>query len=187
MRASSCGIGELPFHQYVWVDTHFTHHEPSGWVPAVWYGLVAFPGRCWGCTVLLETGACYRNVPLMGLATTPQPEPVWTAADAQTWDCYGLTFSVWRYTYLADLDVEARTNGRILPGRYLFSVAPLEDAFSQVPEQAKEFTFVALDNGRLTCQPTNHLRFHERSFTTAVVGSPFPRGLRRQTEVYTCE
>ena len=183
----SSGIGELPTHQYVYVDSVFTHEEPQGFLPAVWYGLVAHPGRTWGCTLLLESGACYRNLPLHALATGPLPEPVWTAQDAQRWDCYGYDFSAVQYRYLAELDVEARTNGRVLPGRYLFSVAPLGDGFSQCPEQAKEFTFVALDNGRMTVQPTNHVRFHERSFTTAQPGAPWPRGLRRQAEVWSCE
>ena len=186
MRHSS-GIGELPTHQYVWVDSLFTHKEPHGWLPAVWYGLVAMPGRCWGCTVLLESGACYRNLPPHALAISPMPEPIWTPQDAQRWDCYGYDFSTLQYRYLSELDVEVRLKDRILAGRYLFSVAPLRDGFSQCPEQAKEFTFVALDNGRMTVQPTNYIRFHERSFTTAVPGSPFPHGLRRQAEIYSCE
>jgi len=126
-------------------------------------------------------------LPLIALATQPFPEPVWTEKDAQYWDCYGLDFSCLQYRYLSECDVDARTNGRVLAGRYLFSVAPLHDAFSQYPEQAKEFTFVALDNGRITVQPTNHVRFYEKSFTTAIPGSPFPKGLRRQREVFSCE
>jgi len=46
---------------------------------------------------------------------------------------------------------------------------------------------VSLDNGRLTIQPTNHVRIHERSFTTATPGAPFPTGLRRQTDIWSCE
>jgi hypothetical protein len=181
------GIGELPTHRYVYVDTLFTHVEPQGFVPAVWYGLVAHPGRTWGCTVVLESGAMYRALPPHALAMGPLPEPTWTPKDAQRWDCYGYDFSAVQYRYLAELDVEARTNGRILPGRYLFSVAPLGDGFSAAPDQAKEFTFVALDNGRLTIQPTNHVRIHERSFTTATPGTRFPTGLRRQTDIWSCE
>jgi len=182
------GIGELPTHQYVWVDSRFTHATAHGFIPAVWYGLVAHPGRMWGCTVLLgDSGACYRNLPPHALATGLLPEPAWTPQDAQRWDCYGYTFSAHAYRYLKELDVDVRTNGRILPGRYLFSVAPLGDGFSEYPGQAKEFTWVALNNGRLTCQPTNHVRFHERSFTSSTARGQFPKGLRRQTEVFTCE
>ena len=65
-------IGQLPHHQYVQVDTRFTHTQPVlPSTPAVWFGLVSYPGRAWGCTVLLESGAVYRNLPLHALAHTP--------------------------------------------------------------------------------------------------------------------
>jgi hypothetical protein len=38
-------VGELPKHQYVWIDTAFTQQEPNGFVPAVWFGLVSMRGR----------------------------------------------------------------------------------------------------------------------------------------------
>jgi hypothetical protein len=181
------GIGELPVHRYVFVDSLYTHEEPHGFIPAVWFGLVSIPNRVWGCTVLLEDGACFRNLPPMALATGPQPEPSWTAQDAQRWDCYGSQFATMDYQYLRELDVDVRTNGNTYPGSYLFSVAPVEDGFSRHPGQAKEFTWVALSNGRLTVQPTNHVRFHERSFTQHPPSAHFPRGLRRQTDIYSCE
>ena len=71
-------------------------------------------------------------------------------------------------------------------GTYLFTVAPVGDAYSAVPEQAKEFVFVKLDNGRLTIQPTNHVVFRDRSFTTNDA-MDFPVGLKRQTETWSCE
>jgi len=52
-------------------------------------------------------------------------------------------------------------------------------------EQAKEFHFVKLCNGRLTIQPTDHIVFRERSFTVADLD--FPKGLKRQTEIWSCE
>ena len=64
---------------------------------AVWFGLVSIPSRMWGCNVVLESGAIYRNLPLHALAACEQPEPMWTAKDAQTWDCYGYDFSVLAY------------------------------------------------------------------------------------------
>ena len=123
--------GQLPRHQYVWIDTNFTHKQPHGFIPAVWFGLVSMPGRTWGCTVMLECGAIYRNL------------------------------------------------------EYLFSVAPVEDAFSYYPEQAKEFTFVKLKNDRLTIQPTDFTLFNEKSFTDGKM--EFPKGVKRQTKVHHCE
>jgi len=69
---------------------------------------------------------------------------------------------------------------------YLFTAAPKGDGFSLVPEQAKEFSFCQLQNGRYTVQPTNHILVEERSFTRNP-DRVFPAGLKRQTDVYSCE
>lgn len=178
-------IGSLPRHIYVYVDTQYTHKEPSGFVPAVWFGLVSYPGRMWGCNVMLESGSIYRSLPPHSLAFSNNPELVWSERDSQTWDCYGEQFSCVEYEYLRSLDCAARSNGNTHRGTYLFTVAPIGDGFSAAPEQAKEFTFIKLENDRLTVQPTNHIVFKERSFTVGEY--EFPTGLKRQTEIYSCE
>lgn len=183
-------VGELPHHLYVWVDTSFTHKEPAGFIPAVWFGLVAYPGRTWGCTVMLESGAVYRNLPPHALAFDLSPDP-WLAGHAQRWDCYGWDFTVIEYSYLRGLDCKVRVDSSAeltvdkLEGQYLFTAAPVGDAFSAQPEQAKEFHFIRLDNGRLTIQPTDFIVFRERSFTDNKL--EFPVGLKRQVEIYYCE
>lgn len=177
--------GELPRHLYVWVDSAFTHRESAGFVPAIWFGLVSYPSRMWGCTVLLESGAVYRNLPVHALALTPTPAPDWTPEQAQTWDCYGWDFATLEYSFLRGLECLVRTGGGEFRGEYLFTAVPVGDGWSAAPEQAKEFTFVRLENGRLTVQPTDRLVFRERSFTNEPLA--FPRGLRRQTEVWSVE
>ncbi len=177
-------IGSLPKHQYVRVDTVFTHREPCGHAPAVWFGLVSLPGRMWGCNVLLESGALYRGLPLHALSHGNRADD-WDAGQAQRWDCYGTDWSGHEYSYLRALRVRARCGKGEFNGEYLFTVVPANDAFSEVPEQAKEFTFVKLENGRFTVQPTDHLLFEERSFT--VDQGEWPKGYKRQNEVYTCE
>ena len=178
-------VGELPRHLYIWVDSAYTHQESHGFIPAVWYGLVSYPGRSWGATVLLENGAVYRNIPSHALGFSDWPEPEWAPQDAQTWDCYGYGFTALEYSYLADLRCMALANGRQHLGRYLFTVAPVDDGFSAYPEQAKEFMFIELDNGRLTVQPTNHVLFQDKSFTTG--GWDVPTGLKRQTDIFRAE
>jgi len=142
----------------------------------------------WGCTVLLESGAVYRNLPPHALAFSMHPDEEWTAQDAQYWDCYSADFTVVEYPYLAGLRCLAKTGKTGLPshpGRYLFSVAPVGDGFSAQPEQAKEFHVLQLDGGQLTIQPTDRVVYQERSFTTSLLA--FPKGLQPQTEVYRCE
>jgi len=178
-------VGQIPAHKYCWVDSTHTHKEPSGFVPAIWYGLVSYPGRVWGCTVLLESGAIYRNLPPHAIAFNAAPDGVWTAQDAQTWDCYGWEFATLEYDYLRGLECRVLANNQEHIGEYMFTVAPVGDAYSADPGQSKEFTFVKLDNGWMTIQPTNHTVFRERSFTDNKL--EFPRGLKRQTEIWTVE
>lgn len=175
--------GPLPRHLYCFADKSFTRTGGTGFEPCVWFGLTAVPGRMWGCHVLLECGAVYRALPPHALAFAADP-PAWGPQDAQEWDCYGLQWSGLVYPYLDGLRVSARCGDANLSGEYLFTAVPIGDAYTHAPEQAKEFVFVKLDNGRLTVQPTNRVLFEELSFTT---GAEWPTDVKRQTEVYSCE
>jgi hypothetical protein len=55
--------------------------------------------------------------------------------------------------------------------------------YSREPSQAKEFTFIRLENGRFAVLPTDHIIVHETSFTNA----KWPDDIKRQTETYSCE
>lgn len=181
-------VGPLPRHLYVYVDTEFTHREVQAarFIPAVWFGLTSMPGRMWGCTVLLEgSGAVYRSLPPHAIAFSMHAEQLWPDRWAQTWDCYGTDFSTLEYPYLSGLRCLAKTGTTTSEGRYLFSVAPIGDGFSAQPEQAKEFHFLQLENGRLTVQSTDRVVYEDRSFNTGPLA--FPHGLRAQTDVYRCE
>jgi hypothetical protein len=156
--------GNLPKHQYVWTDLSLVSLA-SGWSPAVWFGISSIPGRVWGCHLLLESGAVYRNVPPHGISFSPNP-PEWSPKDAQLWDCYSSKFSVLEYDYLAGMRCQTIPEGRL--GRYLFTVVPYGEGFSEYPEQSKEFFFVQLDTGRLVILPTNRLLFRDQSFTRNV-------------------
>ena len=179
-------IGQLPKHLYIYVDSTFTHKESIGFIPAIWYGLVSYPNRMWGCTVLLECGAIYRNLPPHAIAFSEKPEINWTKKQSQTWNCYGNYFSCIEYSYLNGLNVVAKADKKDYKGKYLFTVAPVDDGFSAFPEQAKEFSFVQLNNGRLTIQPTNYLLIIEKSFTINKE-LKFPTELKIQKEVFSCE
>ncbi|MGC3989419.1 MAG: hypothetical protein QM796_07025 [Chthoniobacteraceae bacterium] len=182
-------IGNIPKHQYVYVDSSFTHTTPIGFIPAVWFGLVAFPGRLWGCNVMLESGAIYRNLPPHAIAFDDKEGVNWTPHEAQFWSCYGYDFSTLEYDYLSGLGCAARIGEeRELKhfGRYLFTVAPIGDAFSAVPEQAKEFQFIRLNNNRLTIQPTDRVVFFDSSFQKTAP-TVFPADLKRQTEIFNCD
>jgi len=170
----------LPFHQYVWVDRAFIRKDETGFEPAVWFGLHSHPGRAWGCTVMLECGAVYRNLPPHALAFSKTPQCPWTLSEALRWDCYGWQFALHRYAYLVGL--QARTKKGVLCD-YLFTAIPVEDGFSDDPSQNKEFMFMKTAGNRLLILPTNDLLFVEKSFT---VDAGWPK-LRTSDTVWTCE
>ena len=176
--------GGLPRHLYVWLDPEAVLEAPDGQPPlqAVWFGLQAICGRAWGCHCLLECGAVYRNLPLHQLRHRTDAAGGWSPGEAQEWDCYGERFSTLIYPYLDGLECRAQVshNSAWHPGSYQFTVAPLADAYTHHPEQAKEFIFIALDNGRFTAQPSDRVLFYDKSFT----GAGMPHGglwLQRET------
>jgi hypothetical protein len=69
-------------------------------------------------------------------------------------------------------------------GMYMFTMVPTADAFTAEPEQGKEFYFVALENGRFTAQPTNHVLIEDKSFCRNV---EWPKFLKRSTEWHSAE
>ena len=175
------GAGPLLRHTYCYVEPRAIGN--ADWLRVAWFGLVSHPGRTWGCHVLLECGAVYRNVPLHRLAWR-ETDVAWSPADGQTWDCYGIHFSLVEYPFLEGVRVCARTRAKEEHmGNYMFTVIPMCDGFSLEPEQSKEFYFLKLDNGRYTAQPTNHLLIHDKSFITA---AEWPR-LDRQTETWSVD
>jgi hypothetical protein len=138
--------------------------------------------RAWGCHVLLEGGAVYRNIPLHCLATR-RAAAEWGPSHAQTWDCYGYDFTTIEYPFLRGQGVIALANGDCYDGEYWFTAAPIGDGFSEEPGQSKEFYFCALSNGRITAQPTNHVLIDDKSFSKP----EWPTFLRRQKVWTSCE
>lgn len=172
----------LPHHLYVHVDSAFIRRDGKGFEPAVWFALRSEPDRAWGCHVMLECGAVYRNVPPHALAFSATPEPAWTLPQAQVWDCYGTEFDVIRYEYLVNL--EARYDGGDDRATCLFTACPSGDGFSAAPDQSKEFMFMRTTGDRLLIRPTNMVLFEERSFTE---DSGWPTDIKTSTQVWRAE
>lgn len=183
----NCGIGSIPKHKYIWVDTKFTHQNDIGFIPAVWFGLVSLPGRAWGLNIMFENGAVYRSVPPNAISFSKQPkERFWSIKKSELWDCYGYDWHATEYSYLKGLKCKASIKNEFYSGDYLFTVVPLCDGFSEAPEQSKEFKFIRLDNDRLTIQPTNKVLFIDKSFTEDD-NQILTAKLKLQTEIYSVE
>jgi hypothetical protein len=179
-------IGAIPTHQFIYVDSNFTHTDPRGWVEAWWTSITAIPGRAWGINVILrEGGAMYRNLPPHAIAFdafnyTP---PKWGIKKAQLWDCYSYYFTTLENPHIKGFPIRAKIDGTIYLGEYLFNVTHLLDGWSNAPEQDKDFYFIKLDNGRLTIQPTNRITFVDPAF---IVGTQPPK-LKLSEKVFSCE
>jgi hypothetical protein len=182
--------GSVPgTHREVWVDSAFTHRVPCGMIRGNWFGIEAHVGRVYEahCLLLLpEGGAAYRAIPLHALAHDEHPQADWTEQDAQLWDCYSWHFTTPRYPYLNGLRCKTSIRGQDHFGHYWFCIKPVMDDFSAIPEQAKEFFLIALDNGRFTLQPTNRVLLEERS-STELLTDAWPSNLQRKTKIYSAE
>jgi len=173
------GSASLPHHQYVWVDRSFIREGGTGFEPAVWFALHSHPGRAWACHVMLECGAVYRGLPPHAIAYSADPDD-WTLPQAEIWDCYGWSFSLLSYAFLAGL--QAVTKDGVLCD-YLFTAVPIGDAYSAHPSQSKEFMFMRTKGERLVILPTNGLRFIDKSFTAEGERSR----LKLSDTVWSCE
>ena len=177
-------IGNIPKHKYVWIDSRFTHEEPCGFVEAMWVGITSIPARAWGINVIIrDGGALYRNIPPNAISFDKNVSVEWSIHNAQLWDCYSYDFTTLESPHLRGMRMRAKVGDSIYTGEYLFSVAHLNDGWSDAPEQDKEFYFIMLDNGRLTIQPTNRAVFSDASF---IVNDKIPR-LKLHETIYSCE
>lgn len=175
------GAGNLPHHKYCFVESGFIRKGATGIEPCVWFAIHSHPGRAWGCHVMLENGAVYRGVPPHAMVFDEAPLVNWGLQDAQIWDCYGTQFSIVCYDYLAGLQT---VDHRGRSGRYLFTVVPLNDGYTEAPDQSKEFMFIEGDNGRLSILPTNKLLFRDSSFTKE---TEWPTDLKLTNQIWRVE
>lgn len=178
------GSGDLPKHIYCFVDSKFIRTNSKDFFldyePCVWFGIRSWPGRAWGCHIMLECGAIYRDVPPHAISFSSNPHTDnWCLKNAQRWNCYGTQFSTIEYTFLQGLSLYTREQ----KGKYLFTAVPLNDGYTEAPEQAKEFVFCHLANDRLAILPTNMILFEDRSF-----GKPeWPSNLKLATQKWSAE
>lgn len=186
----------LPRHLYCYVERSYISHERDKELErCVWFGLTSVPGRAWGLSILLESGAIYSALPPNALyfadgapcLGSRERAPPWSIEQAQLWDCFGVDFALHEYSYLAGRTVQCEIHkraGELIPGVYLFTAQHHGDAYSAVPEQAKQYHFVRMAHGRLACLPANKMLVDAAEFTTL---QGLPKDLKRQTESYSSE
>ncbi len=178
-------FADIPKHKYCYVISDYVSYEENELWPCIWFGITTQVGRAFGLNVLLESGAIYRNVPPHAIRfNNKKPINNWQINQAQLWDCYSQQFAVIEYKYLKNMQALAKIGLDQYYGDYIFTVAFLNDGFSEHPEQNKEFHFLEMDNGCLTIQPTNRVLFNDKSFVETL---QFPTNLKLQSTVWSCE
>lgn len=155
-----------PFYCYVQNEFLYDHHEGFGeYTECLAFGLSSLPSRAWGVSILLKSGALVQHIPLHALTFNTPAIHTHPLDHLQVWSCYGYEFATHEYLALSELPVKVYLkNGIWENGRYLFTVAPYEDAYSSTPDQHKHFNFVQLDCGRIGAWPGNRMLVYDSSF-----------------------
>jgi hypothetical protein len=144
----------------VFVDNRHLGLE-SGVTEAYWYGITSIPARQFLCHVMTYNGSNWYGLPLAALSTKPSHSG--TVAEAQAYDCFSYDIACIRFTFLRDQ--RARISGS--DGMYMFTIISHDNdghaPFAEYPEQAKTFSFIALDDGRIVCGPNNFITWTDKS------------------------
>jgi hypothetical protein len=144
----------------------------EGSTEAYWYGITSIPGRQFLCHVMLYNGSNWYGLPLSSLSINGKG---WSELrQSQAYDCFSYDVACIRFTFLRDQ--RAKTGGE--EGTYLFTVVSHDTdghaPFAEYPEQAKTFTFLALDSGGIVCGPNNYIDWLDKALYDNV-GSQKPQ------------
>lgn len=161
-------VADIPKPFYAYVRTEFLYDQQKGhgeFTECMAYGLSSLPGRAWGISVILDTGALVQHLPVSAFTFTKTPAHTHLLDHLQVWSCYGWEFTTHEYDALSEMPIRVYMKGQWENGRYLFTAAPYGDHFSMTPDQHKHFNFIQLDCGALASLPGNRLLVHDSSFT----------------------
>jgi len=135
----------------VFVDNKYLGLE-AGVTEAYWYGITSIPARQFLCHVMLYNGSNWYGLPLVALST--KPIHLGNVSESQAYDCFSYDITCIRFTFLRDQRATILSSH----GTYLFTVISHDDngrgPFAEFPEQAKTFTFIGLDDGRIVFRHT---------------------------------
>ena len=163
----------LPYHLYGRVYRKFitNHEDAEGWERCIIHAVSCRPTHALTFSVLLESGAQYRGVPIHGLVVGLDPmkdvPPALELKHHQLWGCDSTEFSIVDMSFNSGLSAEWRgNNGKIFRGRGLgWAIEFDENGYSYAPQQDKSMNMLVSDEGYLAAMPNNRIRWYEDSFT----------------------
>ena len=181
----------LPRHLYGQVHRSFitNHQEDAGWEHCIIHAMSCRPAQVITFSILLESGAQYRGVPIhalhLGQHPGVVPGPVMPISHHQMWGCFGTMFHLVVMTFNEHLSAQyLDLSGDWVAARGLgLSVEFHDDGYSAAPHQDKSFNFLVTEQNKLVAMPNNRIRWWESSFTNWAL----PINLRVNHQVYLVE
>lgn len=163
----------LPQHLYGKVHRKFltNHQDAENWERCIIHAVSCRPAQALTFSVLLESGAQYRGVPIHGISLGQDPMTpdlqLMPLQYHQVWGCFGTKFSIVNMMFNKNLSAQWRDgSGEWVQGRGLgWAIEFHDDGYSNAPQQDKSFNMLVSDAGHLVAMPNNRIRWWEDSFT----------------------
>lgn len=139
------------------------------------FSVTSIPRRCLMFSVMSEMGSQHARVPLHYLRLEGDGRTMYPIDWLQLWDSFSPYFSVVRHDYLKNSKCTVLLKDKTQEsGKYLFTLdwchGPEHQlGYAEMAAGHKCGHVIALDCGRLACQPNNRIVWHDGG---AFIGSP---------------
>jgi hypothetical protein len=165
---------------WAYLDEGFLHDSHPTGVDGMLvevFAVTSIPRRCLMFSVMSEMGSQHARVPIHYLRLDVPGSVVAThPLDwLQLWDCFSPYFTVVRHDYLKNSRCTVVMKDKsVESGKYLFTLDWLngpdhQTGYSEIAAGHKSGHVIALDCGRLACQPNNRVIWHDGG---AFIGRP---------------
>ena len=162
----------LPQHLYGVVRREYiTNNMEMGFEKCIIHAVTCKVSQALTFTILLESGAQYRGVPIHGLSVGQDPDYIapkeYPLNHQQVWGCFGTDFSIVDMKFNKDMPAECvtATGEKITANGLGWAIEFHGDGYSNAPHQDKNFNMLVSEHGHLIAMPNNRRRWFESSFT----------------------
>lgn len=143
-----------------------SHHGET--VAGLVHSVKAMAGRALGFNVLLESGACFWNLPISALLFEKSEGPLFELDELQLWDCLDdkVCVEVIKFLQYKRCTVKMKS-GIIIHARYRMTFDWWDGAWAQMPDEHKCYHLLEIDNGQMVLYPNNHIIWHDQTIVTS--------------------
>jgi hypothetical protein len=142
-----------------------SHHGET--VAGLVHSVKAMAGRALGFNVLLESGACFWNLPVSAFLFKKSEGPLFELDELELWDCLDdkVCVEIIKFLQYKRCTVKMKS-GIIMPARYRMTFDWWEGAWAQMPDEQKCYHLLEIDNGQMVLYPNNHILWHDQTIVT---------------------